>query len=299
MCTETCQSKTDMEVHLHQKHSDLLQPHQITTIAEMLGRPLEKINASDCPFCDYEALLARRGMSMSSKSLIPEEFGRHVGRHLEQLALFVLPLQDLDAEENDTEGIADDGSESESGWDEKSKDEDVSSPSEVSITELLVVAALLEPAATDLFDEPPNLAMRWQPPHDFTPPQEDFDADDPDTLPLRQEPTYGGDLFTPGWARGPDSCSEGYCARCPVGHWVNMTSGKYEFHMTYFHGVPRSGIPLPRPTAIQEQPEKSKRWKGYCDECKSWKTLKRTSRGWTWYRHWLQVSSLCIVLAYV
>jgi hypothetical protein len=281
-----------MEVHLRQRHSDLVLPHQVMSIADMLGRPQEKINAADCPFCDYKALIERRrGMSMADVALMPEEFGRHVGRHLEQLAVFVLPLQDLDGEENDIDSVADDNSASENSWDEEIRGKEIQLPSDVNVTELLAAAVLLQPTDPDIFDEPPNLAMRWQPPHDFTPPLEDFDTDDPDTLPVRQEPIYGGDLFTPGWARGPDSYREGYCARCPTGHWVNMTGGKYEFHMTYFHGVPCSGVPLPRPTAIQEVPENPRRWKGYCDECKSWKALKRTSRGWTWYRHWLQVSS--------
>jgi hypothetical protein len=292
MCTETCQSRRDMEIHLHQRHSDLVQPHQIMAIAQMLGRPLEKLSAADCPFCDYKSLLELSGgVAISNQELAPEEFGSHVGRHLEQLALFVLPLQDLDEEENGMESMEDGENTSESNWNEEGTDEDVHTPPDVNFTEILAAAARREPSTADVFDEPPNLAMRWQPPQDFTPPEEDFDTNHADTLPLRQEPIYGGDLFTPGWARGPDSCREGYCARCPTGHWVNMTNGEYEYHMTYFHGVPRSGVPLPGPTAIQERLEKSNTWKGYCDACKSWKTLKRTGRGWTWYRHWLQVSS--------
>ena len=117
MCTETCQSRKDMEIHLHQTHSDLVQSHQITAIAQMLGRPLSKLSASDCPFCDYKSLLERRGgVAVSNQGLAPEEFGSHVGRHLEQLALFVLPLQDLDGEENDMES-QDDENMSESSWD--------------------------------------------------------------------------------------------------------------------------------------------------------------------------------------
>lgn len=145
-------------------------------------------------------------------------------------------------------------------------------------------------ASCEIFKTPPNLALRWQPPQDFTPPPEDFDTDNADLLPVRQDPIFGGDLHTPGWARGNGAQKEGYCARCPTFHWVNVPDGSYGSHLTYFHGVPDSGVPLPRPKSIRQVHGRVHVWEGYCEPCGKWKVLKKSSRGWNWYRHWLDVS---------
>ena len=311
LCTEVCHSAGAMETHLREKHLDQVQDDQVSALAKRLSQPLDKLRASDCPFCDYHGLFERRtGVIGIDPVLTTKAFSRHAGRHLEQLALFVLPWQDLagdgdeddddkddsedDVDDDDQSSVSDAGATPESSPNaEKGELEDSNKSTSLDLLAMLASEAASEPIGGDDDDsgQPPKLAMRWQPPHDFTPPEEDFEIDDPDLLPLRQEPIYGGDLFTPGWARGPDTCREGFCARCATGHWVNMTEGRYEFHMTHFHGVPSSGVPLPRPPAIRESLGEPQTWEGYCDACQAWKVLKKTNRGWTWYRHWLQVSS--------
>ncbi|KAK8136420.1 ankyrin [Apiospora sp. TS-2023a] len=249
------------------------------------------INAADCPLCDYSSTLRHRGYTEEDISHLPtEKFSKHLGRHLEQLALFILPNGDLTEEEDES---------SDHGRDDGNEDSDTEEPADG--MQLPPEADLLQ-NLSDLvaggnddpssFTQAPDLAMRWQPPQDFTPPQEDFDTEDTDLLPLRQEPIYGGDLFTPGWARGIGRDKEGYCARCPVFHWVNMVDGSYRFHLTYFHGVPDSGVPLPRPTEIRPVMDKVGTWEGFCEACSRWRLLKKTKRGWSWYRHWLNVRNL-------
>jgi hypothetical protein len=225
-----------------------------------------------------------------------ERFKNHLGRHLEQLALFVLPSTELRSEGEDKSDAED-----VDGKDGHDSEEDFGQLDHPILREADLVQILFDQASKEQDDLeamviPPSLALRWQPPHDFTPPKVYFDTQDLNALPIRQEPIFGGDLFTPGWARGSGKRKEGFCARCPVSHWVNMSDGSYRFHLTYFHGVPDSGVPLPRPSDIRRVAGANGKWEGFCDACNGWRTLRKTKRGWNWFRHWLQVyGSLCII----
>lgn len=293
LCSSQAWTIVDMKVHLQEYHSDAFRTDELDDVVHKFGKPLTHVAASDCPLCDYSAILKRRGYSDSELShLTAEKFGSHLGRHLEQLALFALPNADL---------VSIDGDVSEGGEPDRGIESDIEEEADESVIQMLsepdLVQKLFEETALQHFapeklPEPPDLAMRWQPPHDFTPPEEDFDTEDADLLPMRQEPIYGGDLHTPGWARGWGKRVEGFCARCPVSHWVNISDGSYNFHLTFFHGVPDSGVPLPRPSSIRPVKEHVNVWEGYCESCYSWKVLKKTKRGWNWYRHWLHVRDL-------
>jgi hypothetical protein len=297
ICNSLHFSAHDMQKHLLEKHSDKVQSTQIPNLAEKFSRPRTTIPATDCPFCDYSTTLQNRGyFADKTRGLIARDFGKHLSRHLEQLALLVLPLTYLVEEENevlpvDDRNLDDSENESDTAFNENEGrpeiDESLENVSELS--ELLNIEVSCQQSIPEAFPEPPDLAMRWQPPHDFTPPKTDFDTDDGDLLPLRQEPIYGGDLYTPGWARGSGQHQEGYCGRCRDGHWVNIPDGSYKFHLTYFHGVPPSGVPLPRPPEIRRLHGKLNVWEGYCEACAGWRVLKKTTRGWNWYRHWLRV----------
>lgn len=289
MCRSQRPSFAAMKEHLHVDHPDQVPVNQTEHIAYQFGRPLGYINAADCPLCDYAGVLRRRGYSDGEIAQIPaDKFSWHLGRHLEQLALFVLPNTDLMGEEG---GISDDEGHDHSDLNSEADGSEAGAQplSEPDLIQKLSEAAAEEKSAPEILSKPPDLAMRWQPPQDFTPPREDFDTHDVDLLPVRQEPIYGGDLHTPGWARGLGNSKEGFCARCPVFHWVNITDGSYRFHLTYFHGVPDSGFPLPRPSTIRPVQGKTNAWEGFCEACDKWRLLKKTKRGWNWYRHWLVV----------
>jgi len=187
----------------------------------------------------------------------PEQFRSHLGRHLEQLALFVLPKGSL-MQDHEDDGEGKPPSEPGSAPSTDAEDEDDGNQScpfggmDDSLDDISQILASHAEPSHHLLDSAPALALGWQPPHNFTPPAEDFEIDDPDFIPRREESTFRGDLFTPGWVRGYGNMKEGYCARCKVGHWVNIPSGTYEFHLTYLHGLPSTGLPLPRPSTIRE-----------------------------------------------
>lgn len=140
--------------------------------------------------------------------------------------------------------------------------------------------------------EAPELAMGWLPPMNFTPPKSDFDVEDSDWVPRREDSMFGGDLFTPGWMRGFGKDKEGFCGRCEPGVWHKMEDQSYENDLTYRHGIDSSGIPLPRPSNIRSVEGKEKLWEEYCEDCPGWRTLRTTKRGWNWFRHCIKVHTL-------
>ncbi|KAK3364662.1 ankyrin repeat-containing domain protein [Lasiosphaeria hispida] len=290
ICRSPWPNLAAMADHLRTAHPDQVPEHQAEAVAHRFGRPLAHIDAADCPLCDYPNVLRHRGgyTDQEIRQVPNEKFGRHLGRHLEQLALFVLPYNDLADDEHEA-------SDTGGGGEDSGSDRDASSSGGmrllVSVPDLVEklseVAARQNNRDPEILAQPPDLAMRWQPPQDFTPPAEDFETDEASLLPARQEPLYGGDLHTAGWTRGLGDRKEGFCARCPAAHWVNIPDGSYRFHLTYFHGVPESGVPLPRPSTIRPVEGRAGVWEGYCDACEGWRVLKKTGRGWSWYRHWL------------
>jgi hypothetical protein len=219
ICKANLASMATMKSHIWEAHADQVHVDQINDVACRFGRPVTYFHASDCPLCDYPALLRQRGLSEEEIARIPvDKFGRHLGRHLEQLALFVLPSTDLatedDMSDEEREGKSDSGdSDSECRQHEALPEPEL-------MQKLAEIICLQQNKDPERLAGSPDLAMRWQPPQDFTPPLEDFDAEDAEGLPVRQEPIYGGDLHTPGWARGTGSRKEGFCARCPVSHWT-------------------------------------------------------------------------------
>lgn len=281
-----------LESHLMLSHASHGLPEALDDYISGSCYPVSHIPASECPFCDYPATLRSRGYSEDEIShLTPEKFARHLGRHLEQLALFVLPIEDLDYDDDDdSQG----GGTSDHDGSHFADDADAAHLllSEPDLISKLDTEAARYPGNPEILARMPEIVgrWRWQPPHDFTPPEDDFQTDDVDMLPVRQEPIFGGDLHTPGWARGTGSKKEGFCGRCPYSHWVNISDGSYAFHLTYFHGVPDSGVGLPRPATIRPSQGADGVWEAYCEACLKWRILKRTKRGWNWYRHWLYVS---------
>lgn len=285
ICDLNLSTRAAMAEHLKNGHGDQVPDGQEEIVTNIFGRPVQQINASDCVLCDYPSIIRARGHSDDEAlRLSPERFGQHLSRHLEQVSLFVLPVSDLiDEDEMSETGVHGEESDSEDGVSESG----LEILSEPDLVQKLIEVSSSQTGQADKLSDPPDLAMRWQPPQDFTPPLDDFYTDEVDLLPARQEPIFGGDLHTPGWARGSGRRKEGFCARCPISHWVNISDGSYAFHLTYFHGVPASGVPLPRPSVIRQVSEKAGSWEGYCEACVDWKLLRKTRRGWNWYRHWL------------
>ena len=276
--------------HLHRDHKGEIQDGQIESLEKLANRPAQHISTSACPFCDCLKDFSDTRKSTSKSHVSLAHFRRHVAQHLEQIALFALP-QSNSLEPVSNRSVPDHYSDDDDELSDEALEAvaDVAEQVQIDSDTSEDILAMMFPESGNSLLSPPNLALGWQPPHDFTPPRYDFAVSDAELIPQREESLFGGDLFSPGWVRGIGKAKEGYCARCAKGHWVNIPSGKYEFHLTYLHGVPKTGLPLPRPSIIREIREQIGAWEGYCDQCCGWRALKKTNQGWNWYRHYLMV----------
>ncbi|KAF2661221.1 ankyrin [Lophiostoma macrostomum CBS 122681] len=293
-CTVEITDPVTMEHHMHEQHEDSVKSGELRPLVRQSSHRAQRIPASCCPLCDYDAILrSRLDLNNNHDSIMikPEQLRSHLGRHLEQLAIFVLPKSALMHDrtyDEDGEG-SDPHSDAASVRSDNSiiEPEPTASGHSMHPDDFSGMIASLSQSDPLVLAVSPALALGWQPPHDFTPPSQYFETEEDDFIPRREESTFGGDLFTPGWVRGYDKNKEGYCARCDVGHWVNIPSGTYEFHLTYLHGLPYTGLPLPRPSALREIGDKVGVWEAFCDICDGWRTLKKTPQGWNWWRHCL------------
>ncbi|TVY25184.1 hypothetical protein LHYA1_G006052 [Lachnellula hyalina] len=99
--------------HLEGTHPTILQKAQLEALILQSEEPVDKISANACHLCDeWEANLnnskqdAKRlllnGGSVVEPYGTPKQFRRHLGRHMEQLALFALPTQEGENLEDDS-----------------------------------------------------------------------------------------------------------------------------------------------------------------------------------------------------
>lgn len=321
---------------MRQEHPNLLSAKsssELQVLTDRAERPIQQILATDCPLCDYDKILKqRRGASGSELGLVGNSepitlrlktFRRHLGRHLEQLALFVLPRNELmetpqdlaesqasEKQPQDEEG-SDEGPEyhavlavegqgydtqEEAGHgnaciaasDSRSLQASTDRQPEYDPKDLQLIVSLNVDTHVDIpgMEGAPELAMGWLPPMNFTPPQRDFDNADVDLRARREEPMFGGDLFTPGYVRGYGKDKEGFCGRCEPGVWLNIEDDSYRENLMYKHGIHSSGIPLPRPSNLRKHEGK---WQGFCEACQGWRTIRATDKGWNWFRHCVKV----------
>lgn len=316
------------------QHSGTFLESQLPALTAGSVQPLQRIRASACPLCDYEAIVRRKletGSPTEPVTVGIQVFQNHLGRHLEQLALFVLPKREVteqtddaaksdaaNEEENILSGQAADYDDSEalasahdagelntpSNSDCESNQSalqmiigaNISGMSPTMAATILDVSNMKSVLGTedspDDVDTTPDLAFVWMPPMDFTPPDEYFEVDDEELIPRREEPMFGGDIYTPGWIRGYGKHKEAFCGRCNPGVWHNIEDSSYEKNLTYMHGIASTGLSLPRPSSFRQIDGKYGAWQGYCEACLGWRNLKKSSAGWNWFRHWVKVRTL-------
>ncbi|KAH7403443.1 hypothetical protein BKA64DRAFT_450220 [Cadophora sp. MPI-SDFR-AT-0126] len=81
--------------HLASHHSDSLVQDQFSALLEMSQNALAKFSPTDCPFCDdWERRLRIINPHIpivEALAVTPSQFQRHLGAHMEQLALFAIP----------------------------------------------------------------------------------------------------------------------------------------------------------------------------------------------------------------
>lgn len=95
-CTSsTFRSSKAYTSHLETNHSDSFAKDQLQALFDMSQRPLVQFSPSACPFCsDWEVKLRAVNQQVSSLDTLlvtPHQFQKHLGAHMEQLALFAIP----------------------------------------------------------------------------------------------------------------------------------------------------------------------------------------------------------------
>ena len=96
-------SEARMKAHMGHQHGAFSSPNQIPLLIKASKQSVDHIPATACPLCDWDTAL--RGLNshtpQNEKLVVTlEEFRRHLGTHMEQLALFALPRRYKDGEDN-------------------------------------------------------------------------------------------------------------------------------------------------------------------------------------------------------
>ena len=100
LCSASCKEESTTQAHLIQCHGDVVGPHNLKTLLKTSSHPAEFLLASDCPFCDWNAILRRKNCASegTQMSVPAKRFLKHLSKHLEEIALFVVPQPEQDDE---------------------------------------------------------------------------------------------------------------------------------------------------------------------------------------------------------
>lgn len=91
-------SRADLESHMQAKHGDRFRDDQLSALLDASKRASDGIAANSCPFCfKYGEKQKSMNAHLNTDELFIDvkdfrHFYRHVGKHMEQLALFALPM---------------------------------------------------------------------------------------------------------------------------------------------------------------------------------------------------------------
>jgi len=124
--------------HILAKHPNIAPKEELPDIVAQCEEPINRPTAADCPLCDdWEKNFAKSQYGGDFSKL-----RKHLGRHMEQLALFALPRAEPDDDRSDEEGELDEEEEKEEEEEEEEADEvqdvddDVSIPDQKGINEI-------------------------------------------------------------------------------------------------------------------------------------------------------------------
>lgn len=84
--------------HISSHHHEVVSDRQLSAIINHSKRPVESIQPDECPFCPRLLEKVDSGSTLSEEPLAIDldQFRRHLGRHLEEVALFALPRPNQD-----------------------------------------------------------------------------------------------------------------------------------------------------------------------------------------------------------
>ena len=93
VCSVDLNSSDALESHVSQHHRGLISDRQLSAFVGQSKRPVGCVKPSECPFCDES--WARVDSNPTSRDEVPvvnlDQFRQHLGKHLQQVALFSLP----------------------------------------------------------------------------------------------------------------------------------------------------------------------------------------------------------------
>lgn len=87
-------SESNLKSHVHIQHADFSTSSQLSALLQVSKQPMDRIPAAACVFCDWETTLRNSNTSNPADETLVvtvEQFRRHLGSHMEALALFALP----------------------------------------------------------------------------------------------------------------------------------------------------------------------------------------------------------------
>lgn len=96
-------SETQLSTHMHHRHAQFSSPVQLPALIKASRQSVDRIPATECPLCHWDVTLRELPThTPSDKSLVVtlERFRRHLGAHMEQLALFAIPRSYRNDEES-------------------------------------------------------------------------------------------------------------------------------------------------------------------------------------------------------
>lgn len=100
VCNLVCHDRSKAQMHLSHHHPEFAERHDIDILLQAISRSSENLPAGECPFCDWATTLRERNqMALECELTVPSRrFMKHLGRHLEEFALFVVPQPEEDQE---------------------------------------------------------------------------------------------------------------------------------------------------------------------------------------------------------
>ncbi|KAK2759476.1 hypothetical protein FQN54_002954 [Arachnomyces sp. PD_36] len=91
-CPDTFESPEYLEAHIDLRHGGIYSHNQLPMITDQSKRPVSSIEPGECPFCD-DPWAGGDPTKTSDEVLVvsTEQFRKHLGHHMQQVALFSLP----------------------------------------------------------------------------------------------------------------------------------------------------------------------------------------------------------------
>ena len=93
------ETQEKLAAHMRAQHVQLSSPAQLPVLLQASRQVVDHVPAADCLLCDWESVLRQSNISSSPNETLVvtlDQFCRHVGSHMEQLAFFALPRSDKD-----------------------------------------------------------------------------------------------------------------------------------------------------------------------------------------------------------